>query len=441
MLDVNNFMLLTQQGGILKPFAKLLGWILEGIFFVLDKIGIPNTGLSIILFTIIIYVLMLPLTVKQQKFSKLQAKMSPELNAIRKKYEGKNSDPEAMQRMNQETNAIYAKYGVSPSGSCIQLLIQMPILLALYRVIYNMPAYVGQIKDVYLTFVNQLVAEKDSFEFLETLSSAKYFTKQFANGVADVPNFFIDVLNRASSADWDALINQYPNLAGSIRNASDILANYNTFFGINIGDSPSFIIKEAFNADVKNWPIIIGAILIPVLSCITQWINFQLMPQMNTESSGNQNDQAEAMMSSMKTMNKVMPIMSAVFCYSLPVGMGLYWIAGAVVRGIIQVCINKHLDKIDVDEMVAKNVEKMNEKRAKQGLPSQQINSNATINTRNISKKDSNENTNSSKGDRAAKIKESTDYYNNANIGREGTLASKAFMVKQYNEKNSSKND
>ena len=77
-------MLLTQQGGILKPFAIILGYILEGVFWVLDKIGIPNTGLAIIIFTVVIYLLMIPLTYKQQKFSKLNAKMNPELMAIRK---------------------------------------------------------------------------------------------------------------------------------------------------------------------------------------------------------------------------------------------------------------------------------------------------------------------------------------------------------------------
>ena len=128
---ITNYMLLTQQGGILKPFAIILGYILEGVFWVLDKIGIPNTGLAIIIFTVVIYLLMIPLTYKQQKFSKLNNKMNPELMAIRKKYEGKN-DQDSMMRMNAETQAVYQKYGVNPSGSCLQLLIQMPILFALY---------------------------------------------------------------------------------------------------------------------------------------------------------------------------------------------------------------------------------------------------------------------------------------------------------------------
>ncbi|MBQ3517195.1 MAG: MFS transporter, partial [Lachnospiraceae bacterium] len=75
-------LILTQTSGILKPIALILGYIMEGIFWVLDKIGIPNIGLSIILFTLVVYLLMLPLTIKQQKFSKFPAKMNPELQAI-----------------------------------------------------------------------------------------------------------------------------------------------------------------------------------------------------------------------------------------------------------------------------------------------------------------------------------------------------------------------
>ena len=103
--------ILTQNDGvILGPIAKLLGIIMNGIFIMLDKIGIPNIGLAIILFTIVIYLILMPLTIRQQKFSKLSAKMNPEIQAIQAKYKGKK-DNESMMRMNEETKAVYAKYG------------------------------------------------------------------------------------------------------------------------------------------------------------------------------------------------------------------------------------------------------------------------------------------------------------------------------------------
>ena len=435
---ITNYMLLTQQGGILKPFAIVLGYILEGVFWVLDKIGIPNTGLAIIIFTVVIYLLMIPLTYKQQKFSKLNAKMNPELMAIRSKYEGKN-DQDSMMRMNAETQAVYQKYGVNPSGSCIQLLIQMPILFALYRVIYSIPAYVGRVKEAFFPLVEKLVGTSGSADFLQTFNSYNFYKKQFSNelfGASDVftQNTYIDVLNRASSSEWEALKSQFPTLAGDITNTTDQLNKFNNFLGLNIANSPQYTIQHA---DGKIYVIVI-AIMIPILACLTQWINTKLMPQ---PAASDPKSQENAMMSSLKTMNTVMPIMSAVFCFTLPLGMGLYWVIGAVIRSVIQVVLNKRIDKIDIDQMVKDNLEKINEKRAKQGLPPQQIQSNATINTKSIGTKSemTAEQKMKKEADRAASIKESTDYYKNANTSKPGSLASKANMVKQFNEKNNKK--
>ena len=151
-------MLLTKSTTfIIGPVATLLGYIMNGIFWVQSQIGIESIGLCIILFTIVIYMLLMPLTIKQQKFSKLQSKMNPELQAIQKKYKDKRQDQAAMMKMNEETQAVYQKYGVNPMGSCLQLIIQMPILFALYRVIWNIPAYVGTVKNAFLPLAQALI--------------------------------------------------------------------------------------------------------------------------------------------------------------------------------------------------------------------------------------------------------------------------------------------
>ena len=114
-----NGILLTQNSTfIIGQVAWLLGKIMEGIFEVLNMIGIPNIGLAIILFTIVVNLLMMPLTIKQQKFSKLSAKMNPEIQAIQAKYKNRK-DQDAQLAQNQEIQAVYAKYGVSPTGSCL----------------------------------------------------------------------------------------------------------------------------------------------------------------------------------------------------------------------------------------------------------------------------------------------------------------------------------
>ncbi len=436
---------LTQYDGlILGPIAKVLGYIMEGVFFFLDFIGIPNVGLSIILFTIVIYLLLMPLTIKQQKFSKLSAKMNPELQAIQAKYKNKK-DNDSMMAMNAETQAVYAKYGVSPSGSCVQLLIQMPILFALYRVIYAMPAYVGKIKEVFFPLVTNLITQAGSLEFLQTFKNTAMYSRQIANeafveGVADniyVQNTYIDILNKASTTEFASIADKFPNLANDVENTLSYLNRYNNFLGINIGNSPSYMVSEAWNAEGGiQWILIIAAFIIPVLSAVTQWINTKLMPQADSSS---QNDQQNTMAQSMKMMNTMMPLMSAFFCYTLPAGMGLYWIAGSVVRSIQQIVINKKIDKIDIDDLIKKNEDKRIKKLEKAGIDPKTLNKNATLSTRNVNTSKSSistkaKTTSLSQEEKDEAMKKSTEYYNKN--AKPGSLAAKANMVRQYNERN-----
>jgi len=408
--------------------SDILGYLMNAIFYVLNIVGIPNVGLSIIIFTIVIYLLMTPLTYKQQKFSKLSAKMNPELQAIQAKYKNKK-DNDSMMAMNQETQNVYAKYGVSPTGSCLQLLIQMPILFALYRVIYSMPAYVTQIKNAFEPLVTNLMNQSGSSEFIQTFSQARMYSKQFTNDlfvngdVTYVKNTFIDVLNKASTAEWNSIAEKFTSLKVDVAATLEKLNEYNSFLGLNIADSPSYMMKEALSS--HTYIMIIGALAIPFLAAFTQWLNVKLMPQ--PEQSSNADN---PMASSMKTMNLMMPIMSAFFCYTLPAGMGLYWVAGAVIRSIQQIVINKHIDKVDIDALIKKNVEKNNKKREKAGLPPQSLSNNARISTKNVTSTKST----MSQDDKDAAVKKATEYYNSN--AKPGSIAAKANMVKQFNEKN-----
>lgn len=442
-----DFMLLTQNSTpIFKYIVKLLGLIMNGIFEFLNLIGIPNIGLSIILFTIVIYLLLMPLTIKQQKFSKLQVRMNPEIQAIQAKYKGKQ-DQASMLALNQETKAVYAKYGVSPSGSCLQLLIQMPILFALYRVIYAMPAYVTKIGEAFGVLADKIMQASNGVEEVKALSSAMYFTKNF-DIAGNTKNAIIDTLNKTSTLDMTALSEKF-GLADLTYNGSLILTNgsekglidiYNNFLGLNIGNSPMDTMKTAFAAG--NYLLLAGAIAIPVLAAVTQWINYKLMPQAATNDDNKKkqpsNDTAEAMQQSMKMMNTLMPIMSAWFCLTLPAGMGLYWVIGAVVRSIQQVAINKHIDKMDIDAEIEKNVEKYKEKLKNQGIDPAKLQAAARTNTKSISSRTSYQNSASKRPaktdeEKAEDIKKATEYYNKN--AKPGSLSAKANMVKQYNEK------
>ena len=244
------------------PFALLLGLLMDAIFRVLNFFGIPNVGLAIILFTLVVNICMLPLTYKQQKFSKLSSRMSPELQAVNKKYQGKR-DNESMMKMQEETKAVYAKYGVSQTGSCLPLLIQMPIFFGLYRVIYSMPAYVTQMKATYLSLVTKLANMEGAAEVLQGFKNGNYFKNQFKSdefvlGSEYMQNTFIDVLNKASSAEWTSLAEKFPELSNDINSVYEQLSHYNNFLGLNIGDSPLDIIKNGLSSG--QYLLVVGAV-------------------------------------------------------------------------------------------------------------------------------------------------------------------------------------
>lgn len=447
------FILLTKNSTpIIGWIARLLGLIMDGIFNLLDLLNIPNIGLAIILFTIVVNLLMLPLTIKQQKFSKLSAKMNPEIQAINAKYKNK-TDNESRMAQQQEIQAVYAKYGVSAGGSCLQLLIQMPILFALYRVIQSMPAYVDKIGNVFGELADKII-NKDGAAFLmdsgsETIQRVVSTYGSSMNNAATLKEGIIDVLNKLSSSDLTTTIAEHYELsqltypggsADLILGPNGLIQKYNNFLGLNMGDSPSTLIQSAWGSDPKVWGIIIGALLIPILSALTQWINVKLMPQ--AANNGNGDDAASSMASSMKMMNTIMPLFSAWLCFSFPAGLGLYWVAGSVVRSIQQVVINKHFDKMDFDEIIKQNSAKSAKKMEKLKKQQEMLNNYANMNTRNIqSRANSYNNPASDTGGGESSESTSSSSTDNTNKGnvKPNSITAKANLVKQYNERNNNK--
>lgn len=426
---MKGIVLTKYTGTFIGPVAVLLGFLMDGIFRLLNMIGIPNVGLAIILFTLIVYLCLLPLTIKQQKFSKLSSRMNPELQAINKKYQGKR-DNESMMKMQEETKAVYSKYGVSQTGSCLPLIIQMPILLALYRVIYSMPAYVTQIKNTYLGLVEKLSNLEGSAEILKTFNGANYYSRQFNNdafvkGSEYMQNTFIDILNKASTANWATLSEKFPALSGEIQTVHEQITRYNNFLGLNIGDTPLDTIKTSIQS--HNYFLVLGALLVPLLAAFTQWFNTQLVPQPDM-----QGQEENPMMASMKTMNVTMPIFSAFMCFTLPAGMGIYWISGAVIRIFQQIVINKQFDKMDIDALIEENKKKYEENQkklmndSKTNVNPSTLTSKAAKNTKNI-QFDDNLYHYDHKGNDAPFEKENK---KNQNSNASGSIAAKANKLK-----------
>ncbi len=414
--------ILTQYPGkIIGPIARLIGTIMNGLYMFLNNVfGIQNIALCIILFTIIIYLIMTPLTYKQQKFSRLTQEMQPEINAIREKYKNKK-DQASMQKMNEETQMVYEKYGVSTMGSCVQLLINFPIFIAMYQVVRNVPAYVSSVKDVFIPLVDKIVNVDGFQKVMENVvkeSGTAGISLNFDTAAA-TSNSIIDVLYALPSHGWDILRDNFSGLSEVISSTEATVSHLNNLFTINIANSPMNLISSGWKS--KDVILIIGALLVPLISYLTQVLNIKLMTS-NTNNAANDND---AMARQMKTMNTMMPIFSLIMVFSVPVGAGIYWIAGSVVRSIQQVVLNHHMKNLDLEVIIEKNKEKAKKKKEKQGIRENQIANAARINTRKIAEPVSTE-------EKEQKIRQTSEY---AKMARKGSLLEKANMVRDFNER------
>lgn len=412
--------------------CEILGWLINGIYVLLEAIGIPNIGIAIILFTIVIYALLTPTQIKQQKWSKMMTVIQPELQQIQKKYANKK-DQASQMKMNEETMALYQKYGVSPTGSCLPLLLQMPILMSLYQVIYYIPGYVGSVRNIFSSLADQIMNVSNYSDILKTFVKNNNIRVFASVGETLTENNIYDILYVLKPSQWDKLadISQFSGLSDLIARTAEDSASVNMFLSYNITESPMDLLQRGLQAG--SVVMIILAVLVPVLAWFTQWLNYKLMPQ---SAMADDKKKKGGMEASLRMMNTYMPIVSAFMCLSFSIGIGIYWITGALLRSIQQIVINRHMKAIDMDELIAKNQEKANKKREKAGLPPQKITQQARQNVRNIefeerAEKETQKN--------QPNVSETTAYYKENTEYAPGSLAAKANMVRQFDEKNKRK--
>jgi YidC/Oxa1 family membrane protein insertase len=343
---------------IVGQLCWLLGKVMNFIYTMLtDTFNLQNgvVGLSIIIYTIIVYTCMLPMTINQQRTSKMSTVMNPEIQAIQKKYKNRK-DQASMMKQQEEIQQVYDKYGTSMMGGCLPLLIQMPFLFALYPVIYSIETYVPAIK------------------------SAPESVQRFLT----IPN---------------------------------------------LKEAPIQMIRNSGDYAIPAAAIIITAILLPVLSGATQMLNIKLSQSVT----GQQLDKDNPMAGTMKTMNTTMPLLSVFMVFTLPTGIGLYWIISAVVRTLQQIVINKHLSKMSVEDLIEKNKEKAKEKAKKRGERAERINEMAQANTKSMKKTASKKVSAEIEKEKELKVEKARQ---NAKNAKPGSLANKANMVERFNKNN-----
>lgn len=337
-------MLLTQSSTpVIGWISTLLGYVIDIIFRLLGLVGIQNIGLSIIIFTVFVRLIMTPLTIKQQKFTKINQAMQPEITKIQKKYRNKK-DQASLAKQNEEIQAVYEKYGTSPTGGCVQLVIQFPIFLAFFNVVRNVPAYIPQVKETYMTAVTAIQQTPGYVDTINKIADGVHssYISELPNNATS--NQIIDVLNYFTADAWGQLADAMPSISGVIESVHHQVAGINNFvFGINVAQAPGFRISVY--------------LLIPIFAALFQFLTTKTMKQPDL------GDNPAAGMT--KSMTYVMPLMSFYFCLVAPAGMGLYWATSALFMCIQQIIVNKYMDHADLDKMIEKNLAKAAKKKAK----------------------------------------------------------------------------
>lgn len=283
-----------------------MGWIIEQIYNL-----VANYGLAIIIFTVIIKLILLPLNIKSQKAMKKQQKIQPIMQEIQKKYA---NDQEKLQR---ETMKLYKENNISMTGGCLPMLIQMPILIGLYQVIQKPLSYL-----VGVDWMQQDVIDK-VYMLRDTMAAS-------IGNLATQTEEMLAKVSQIQMSQWAEVVNGPTD---------PWVINFN-FLGLNLANTPSAALNYIMRLDFSDWSVI-ALLLIPVLAVVSQLLTTKLTQVQTGQKSAQGDDKANQMN---KTMMMMMPVMTGVFTFTLPSGIGIYWIISSLVQLVQQLALNKYFD-------------------------------------------------------------------------------------------------
>ena len=239
------FFVATKAGSILGPIASLFGIVMDLLFRFTSSFGVFNIGVCIILFTIITRLLLFPLTLKQQKSSKMMALMNPEIAAIQKKYKNKK-DQASMLKQQEEMNMVYDKYGLKMSSGCLPSLLQLVFLFGLYPVVQNIPEYVTKVRNVYIPLVEKIQATTGYEKIMSSLATGLVPGAESLDYTK--AGNMIEVMYKFQSSTWNELVDKMPKLESVVNNTMSEVSHLNNFLGVDIGAHPWNLLTDALAA-------------------------------------------------------------------------------------------------------------------------------------------------------------------------------------------------
>ncbi len=260
-------------------------------------------AVALLVFSLVVQIILFPFGIKQQKNSLKQAKLRPKEAAIRKKYAGR-TDRATQMKMQEEMQKLYQEENFSPLSGCLPLLIQLPILIALFYVIKSPLSYISGISEANVIALNDFMAG-----ITDTIKQSTNL-----NAIDEIS------LIREINANWDVVLKEFSWLGDKV------IPNFNMFGGfIDLSMTP----WAAFDG---KWQLI----LIPVATFLSAYFGQILTRKFTYQSPVN----AEAQ-SSMKLMNVMMPLFSAYLAFRWPAAMGLYWTYRSILSFIQQFLLSR----------------------------------------------------------------------------------------------------
>lgn len=302
--------------------TRPMGWIIEQIYNL-----VSNYGLAIIIFTVLIKLVLLPLNVKSQKAMKKQQKIQPLVQELQTKYA---NDQEKLQR---EMMKLYKENNVSMTGGCLPMLIQLPILIGLYRVIYAPLKYLAGV-------------DITSQEAIARVGELKQAMINAGHNLGNLLQMDPEAILKNSQI-------QVSQWAQTLNGASDPWAINFNFCGLDLSNTPSMAFNYILQFDFSKLSVIL-LLIIPLLAVAASILSNKVTMAQSGQNKNKGNDTASQMS---RTMMLMMPLMTAFFTVTLPAGLGIYWIISSLVQVGQQLLLNYYLDKKG-DEIVVKVPEK-----------------------------------------------------------------------------------
>lgn len=279
--------------GIYNALAVPFGYILHFLYTIFD-----NYLLSLFILVLLVKLILLPSTIKQQKNSAKQLRLQPKVNRIRQKYSNGGQPTREMQmKIQEETQALYQKEGFNAmSGGCLPLLIQFPVMIGLYGVVYTPLSKV-------LAISTELVNQAVELMGITASSNGRSYSE-------------IGLLDKITADNMPAILSDYSEQILRLKE------QFMLFGKIDLTQTP----------DYKHPSILwIIPITVFVLGVITSFIMFNKQKQTNPEMAKNP---------SMGCMTFSSPIMSIIFTFMFPAGVGVYWIMSSLFTLIQTVVLN-----------------------------------------------------------------------------------------------------